>query len=284
MKRQTSIRAAEEEIRQKIQSRFGERESKAIARWLLHYLRGNQYFLKAEEILSDKEMTFLNRAIERLKAGEPVQYITGETEFFGLNLKVSSDVLIPRPETEELVRVILDHIPGKSPSVWDIGTGSGAIALALKSAMPDASVFASDFSAAALKIARENAENLGLDVSFFTHDILTDPLPDLSPLDIIVSNPPYIPFSEADLLASHVLQHEPEIALFVPDEDPLVFYREISRAAEKLLADHGQLFFEIHEDFAQNLQSLLESGNFSKIRIHKDLQGKNRMISAGIKR
>ena len=250
------------------------------------------------DILSNKSTHFsveqqqkLDGFIEKLKKNIPVQYVLGETEFFGLKFTVDNSVLIPRPETEELVEWICTSL---SPSllerdlgrgalrILDIGTGSGCIAIALKKALPFAEVAAFDLSEKALHTARKNAENNSISVDFRQVDILADNNFDQK-WDIIVSNPPYIPQKEHVNMCERVWRNEPELALFVPDENPLIFCERIARFAQNHLADDGKLFFEIHFDAAKAVFDLLQSMNFNNIEIRKDISGNDRMIKCNIK-
>ncbi|PHI19882.1 protein-(glutamine-N5) methyltransferase, release factor-specific [Lewinellaceae bacterium SD302] len=214
----------------------------------------------------------------RLKSGEPVQYITGIADFYGLQLRVTPDVLIPRPETEELVELILeDHPQSKALKVIDIGTGSGCIALALKSQRPEWDITGLEMSRMAGKVAVENGEALGLNVSWTEADILTsDPG---GTYDIIVSNPPYIPPSERDKMDTSALEHEPDAALFVPEDDPLIFYRRIAEWGSGALVAGGHCYFEVNEYKAGEVAEMLRT-KAEKVVVLKDLQGKPRMVRA----
>lgn len=214
----------------------------------------------------------------RLKSGEPVQYITGIADFYGLQLRVTPDVLIPRPETEELVELILeDHPQSEALKIIDVGTGSGCIALALKSQRPEWHVTGLEMSSMAGKVAVENGEALGLNVSWVEANILTnDPE---GTYDIIVSNPPYIPPSEKGKMDVSALEHEPDMALFVPEDDPLVFYRRIAEWGSGALISGGHCYFEVNEYKAEEVAEMLRT-MAKKVVVLKDLQGKSRMIRA----
>jgi release factor glutamine methyltransferase len=222
-------------------------------------------------------------AATELLAGRPIQYITGKAWFMGESFKVNEQVLIPRPETEELVDWVTEYaeIKGKALRILDIGTGSGCIAIALKKAMPEATIAAIDISPNAIKIAEENAAALNVAIEFVSLDILNAAfLP--GQYDVIVSNPPYIPMGEMKNMDLEVTDHEPNIALFVPDEDPLVFYKAIARLAKLHLSSNGQLFFEIHYDQGAALIALLDEMHFHA-ELRTDLFGKDRMIRASLK-
>ncbi len=222
----------------------------------------------------------LSRA-QAIAGGTPIQHLLGYAYFMGMKLIVNPSVLIPRPETEELINWVLETTPAPS-SILDIGTGSGCIAIALKRALPQAHVTALDIPEA-LTIAQENARNNNADIDFLQYDILNSQLSTLnSQLSTIISNPPYICRSEADEMDKNVLDHEPHLALFVPDDDPLLFYRAIATQAVHLLAPGGKLFFEINRRFASELRSLLLSLGYTDITLRTDQFGNKRMIKAQI--
>ncbi len=241
--------------------------------------------IKGNTLLSDSQTTFLNRCIERLKKHEPIQYILGQTDFLDLTLKVDSSTLIPRPETEELVVWLTESIEPQHKTVLDIGTGSGCIALGIKSKNPHLMVEAWDISKNALKVQAVKEVNAKLNDLVITtrkKDILTF-LPDTNctnKYDIIVSNPPYVLDSEKELMEPNVLKHEPHLALFVADEDPLIFYHKIAQVAMRMLIGGGLLFFEINETLGDEVKQLLSENNYVDIQIKKDLSGKYRMVRA----
>lgn len=241
-----------------------------------------QVIHKDNTISAAQELAF-ETAATALLAGRPIQYITGKTWFMGEPYNVNEQVLIPRPETEELVDWVIEYaaIKGKALRILDIGTGSGCIAIALKKALPEAIVSAIDISTGAIKIAAANAAALKADIEWIALDILnTAFLPDQ--YDVIVSNPPYIPMQEMKNMELQVTDHEPNIALFVPDEDPLMFYRTIARLAKLHLSTNGQLFFEIHYDQGDAIIALLnEMGYHAELR--QDIYGKDRMVRASLK-
>ncbi len=229
--------------------------------------------------LEDDKYDQFNNILDRLKNSEPIQYILGSTLFYDLEIKVSSAVLIPRPETEELVELVLKHIK-EGDKILDIGTGSGCIALALKSKIKNLQVKGIDISEDALQIARLNAKNLELEIDLEKKDILIDD--QLGKWNCIVSNPPYITKKEVAYLGKNVLDHEPETALFVPDKKPLLFYERIATLAIKSLLPNGLLFFEIHEEKGPEIVKLLASLGFKNVEVKKDLQGKDRMVKAAV--
>jgi release factor glutamine methyltransferase len=238
--------------------------------------------LKNEELLTNKEYVEVDLIVQRLKKGEPIQYILGMTTFYDLSFEVNPSVLIPRNETEELVDHILKKHSLKKMKILDIGTGSGAIAIAIQKNMPLSEVYACDISQSALETAQKNAQANQVEVRFFQHDILSDKIFPFDDFDLIVSNPPYITEKEKTLMEANVLEHEPHLALFVPNNDPLLFYRTISEKALRLLKGRGELWFEINEAYGDDVARLLESQGFDASLL-KDINGKDRMAYGIIK-
>lgn len=229
--------------------------------------------------LSDAQVLRIVEFVGKLKNFTPIQYILGETEFFGLPFHVSDSVLIPRPETEELVQWILGTIRDEKVKILDIGTGSGCIAISLAKNLSFAEVHAWDISEEALEIARKNSELNGVTVSFSQKDILQLQNVD-EVFDVIVSNPPYVTESEKSELDENVLNFEPHVALFVPDDNSLLFYHKISDFALKSLNDKGKLFFEINREKGDGIELLLQEKGFTTIERKKDISGNERMIKA----
>ncbi len=264
----------------KLTGRYEEREIKQIfSLWLevKHQVdRLNWLTHMDEEWVGE-----FNADLQRLTSGEPIQYILGVADFFGFTLKVNSNVLIPRPESEDLVRLVgKDAKP--NATILDIGTGSGCIALALKKLNPAFDVAGLDVSSNALLLAAENGESLGLDVSWHHSDIMNDSLPNpLTNIDwnVIVSNPPYIRESESTSMEPHVVEHEPNIALFVPDEDGLLFYRRIADLASSL-NKVPDVYFECHTEHTKSVALLMTDRGWSQVDIHQDFTGKPRFVSA----
>ena len=260
---------------------YGENEARWIGRevFLLRYGLSQTALLMGEaEHISEAELKGLQ---QRLLEGEPVQYVVGETEFCGHRFHTAHGVLIPRPETEELCRWIVEEWKEESGKrLLDIGTGSGCIACTLAAELKEAQVGAWDISADALRIARGNAERLGVSVNFELVDALQPPHPTPGSLDIIVSNPPYVCQQERADMERHVLDHEPPLALFVPDDDPLLFYRAIADYALQALRPGGRLYFELNCWFAHETADMLQQAGFSDVCIRKDQYGKDRFISA----
>ena len=236
--------------------------------------------------LNDKEKEPFFQGLWRLKKQEPLQYILGKTDFMGLEFKVTPDVLIPRPETEELVNWIVNecHSNCCNVKVLDIGTGSGCIAIALAKELREATVHALDISTAALAVASENAINNGLKVDFLQADILDEDkvlerFGDAS-FDVIVSNPPYVRELEKEEMMANVLDFEPAEALFVPDSDPLRYYRAIVHFSRKSLSKNGHLYFEINQFLAKETEQLLLENGFGQVELRKDIFGNFRMLKA----
>jgi release factor glutamine methyltransferase len=283
------------EFRNKLNSIYGQSEADSLFYFCSDHLLGKSRLdvsVNAQELVPQEQQQKFKKILSRLQQHEPVQYLIGETHFFGLNLKVNSEVLIPRPETEELVQLILNTVSGQNSTnykIIDMGTGSGCIAMALKDNLKCSDVYAVDISDKALKLAAHNAQLNGLDIHFRNHDILqkkplfkesheiqTTPLK----FDIIVSNPPYVREKEKLEMQNNVLDYEPSLALFVPDEDPLIFYRALADFALQHLNKSGFLFFEINQYLGAKLKALLRNKGFKSIELTKDTNGNDRMIKA----
>lgn len=241
-----------------------------------------QVALYPDKEISEKDQFLFNEAIEKLKQYKPIQYIVGETEFFGLPFKVNEHTLIPRPETEELVSwIINDYNEGgfSKKNILDIGTGSGCIAVSLAKNIVDTSISAIDISFGAIEIAKQNAIFNNVDIEFIRKDILNTESLNKN-YDIIVSNPPYVRELEKEMMQANVLNHEPASALFVSNENPLLFYKKIAQLAKDSLPEGGILYFEINEYLSKDLKILLTKLGFSSISLKKDLFGKDRMMKA----
>ncbi len=237
--------------------------------------------LQHDLTFSEDEIKIWNAILEQLKNEIPVQYLLGKTSFYGLDFEVNTNVLIPRPETEELVDWIIKSNQvdqnSKGLKILDIGTGSGCIAISLANYIPNAKVFAIDVSESALDTAKKNAESNKVEVTFTNKNILETV--DLEQqYDIIVSNPPYVRNLEKEEIKKNVLNNEPHLALFVEDNDALIFYRKIAELAQKNLSEKGQLFFEINQYLGQEMINLLEEMNFKNVELRKDIYGNDRMI------
>lgn len=260
-------------------------EAESILFFYLYYKMGvekYQWTLRREEQLPEVWLQTITADLERLASGFPVQYLVGKCEFFNCELSLNGKVLIPRPETEELVVKVVERFQNRPAlRVLDVGTGSGAIALALKRNLPQAEVWATDFSENALDCACKNAENLNLKVEFLCHDILNDTVEFLPQnLDILISNPPYIPISEKENLHRNVKDYEPDSALFVPDSAPLIFYKRIAQVGVELLKPTGALFFETYHLFQNQMVEMLQSLGYKNVLVTKDLQSKSRFVEA----
>lgn len=270
---------------QQLQTIFSLNEATVITDWVFESLTGIERFeiiknpgLLLFPIAADK----LNSALNSLLQHTPVQYVLGEAWFYKMKLKVNEHVLIPRPETEELVQLVLNEVADfkSAPSIIDIGTGSGCIAIAVKKNMPAAFVTAVDVSKDALLVARENAANLKTDIQFLTIDFLDESQwTDLPMFDIIISNPPYIPLNEKEKLDINVTAYEPHQALFVPDNSPLLFYEKIAAFGKTHLNKNGNIFMETHEDFAGETAALFAQ-QYKDVAIKKDIFGKERIVTA----
>jgi release factor glutamine methyltransferase len=262
---------------------YDARESDQMVKLLFqHYLNwtSTDLLTKHDHGLSESEILLLHQALKKLKKGIPLQYAIGKAHFMDFDLYVSPAVLIPRPETEELVRLITQSVPNAELSILDIGTGSGCIGLALKKQLPFASVTLLDASQEALEMAQKNAAHLQLDVDCICADVMHYRI-EVTKWDVIVSNPPYIPLSEKNEMADNVVKHEPHMALFVTDQNPLSFYERIIQIARIGLKPGGKIFFEIHERMADSLRKLCLDYGIQNIHIYKDMQGKDRMVMIG---
>jgi release factor glutamine methyltransferase len=279
------MQQAKEYIRTSLQGIYPQNEINSISNLIIAKITGfsrTEIILNKNTKISANQRFLLEKIVEALKNNTPVQYVLGETEFYGLPFKVDSNVLIPRPETEELVEWIQSsYSANMSYRMLDIGTGSGCIAIALKSIFPKSMVSAFDISVGALEIARDNAELNGCEIDFRKVDIL-QPKIIAEKWDIIVSNPPYIPEMEKSEILAHVLEFEPHTALFVPDSRPLLFYETIATFALQHLNIGGMLFFEIHRDFGLQTVQLLEKLGFKDVILRKDVSGNDRMVRATV--
>lgn len=270
-------------LREELAGAYSPGEIDAITRILatdLLQIGETAYFLRDTVSLTDEKEGRLTDAIKRLKEHEPLQYILGEAEFCGLRLRVNPSVLIPRPETGELVRLIATENKNSSLRILDIGTGSGCIAIALAKELPQSTVSAWDISEDALLVAKENSATCGTKINFAQRDILTYTPAEADKFDIIVSNPPYIKEEEKSQMESNVLDWEPSLALFVPNDNPLLFYRTIAEKSKEMLAPCGELYFEINREHGTDTCTMLTELGYTNIHLHKDFAGNDRMVSA----
>lgn len=255
------------------------REARNLARMLVCAREGITLSALLTDPGAELGVEGLDADVERLAAGEPLQYLLGECEFYGRRFTVREGVLIPRPETEELVDRIVRTERNRACRILDVGTGSGCIAASLAIELPAAELYAADISETALEVAAENFRQLGARVVLRRADALSD-LAERFPerFDVIVSNPPYVPASDRQAMHPNVRDHEPALALFVPDDDPLRFYRAIARAGRRMLRPGGRLWFEIYEHAAEALVAMLAAEGYAATEVYRDLFDKDRMI------
>lgn len=274
-----NTRALYQQYTNQLSTIYSKLEAGELTSWLFEHFLGLKRMDVLKNSLIDEVPQAMQKAMEELMQQKPIQYILGEAPFYGRTFQVNPTVLIPRNETEELVHMIIKENKFATPSILDIGTGSGCIPISLALEIPGSHVSALDISEEALAVAQSNAAKLLATVDFYRVDILNEAIP-VDNLDIIVSNPPYVKHSEKALMHPNVLEHEPHLALFVYDEDPLLFYRVIAEKAKNALKSGGKLYFEINEALGQETANLLQTQGYQQVQIHQDLNGKNRMVSA----
>jgi release factor glutamine methyltransferase len=270
-------------IRKELKDHYPSVEIEGLIRFLFaiwkRYSTSDLLLRKGEE-LNAADRSYLATVVDRLKKHEPIQYILGETEFFDLPFHVTPDVLIPRPETEELVQWILKTNEITAPFIMDACTGSGCIAVSLKKHLPAATVAGCDISIKVLKVACENAKRNQVKINFIRLDLLKPSISgSLKPFDVIVSNPPYVTEQEKRKMLKNVISFEPHSALFVPDHDPLKFYRALISFGEQYLKDGGKQFWEINEAYGKECFMLMKEHGYINIELRRDINGKDRMIS-----
>ena len=267
----------------KLQGIYNLSEATTITDWVFEKIAGLKRvdIIKAPaQPLNPSTLQRLNDALQQLLAHKPVQYVLGEAWFYHLKLKVNEQVLIPRPETEELVELLISDRRSKitDPAILDIGTGSGCIPIAIKKNLPAAKITAVDVSEKALEVAKENAVQYNTSINFVAMDFLAETEWTTLPMfDIIISNPPYIPLNEKEKLAKNVVAYEPHTALFIPDKDPLIFYEKIAAFSKTHLLPGGMIYLETHEDLAKEVATLFNKEH-SNTEIKKDIFGKDRMV------
>lgn len=269
-------------VRHQLQGFYTRQEAGNLSRLICCELLGQQstdYYLGKDITLSAKEEKELESVLKRLQNYEPVQYVLGEARFFGRTFRVAPGVLIPRPETEELVEMMLKELSPVS-RVLDIGTGSGCIAVTLAKELPASQVTAWDVSTEALLIAAANCEAMHASVRFEQCDVLSYVSDATRHYDVIVSNPPYVTEAEKQELEPNVLNWEPSLALFVPDEDPLRFYRRIAMLGLEMLVGGGKLYFEINRAFGEDIVSMLRESGYCNVRLQKDISHNDRFVIA----
>ena len=280
-----TIQQAKERLLFQLNPIYEQREAANIADWVLEHLTG---WKKIDRVinktlpLTSVQSEILERYITQLSDHRPVQYVLGEAWFQGMPFFVNESTLIPRPETEELVEWLINdyrHFQGKELVILDIGTGSGCIPISIKKRLPFARVMSCDISKEAIQVAAKNSAALGAEVEFVESNILDERIwKEYPALDIIISNPPYIPQSEQASMSANVIHHEPHLALFVPENNALIFYEAIVQLAERKLKRQGSIYYEIHENLATAVTELLEKNGFHDLTVRKDMQGKDRMI------
>jgi release factor glutamine methyltransferase len=273
------VRQLFKEYTLRLQALYAPQEAESLTFWLLEHFLG----IRRLDILQDKKVEVipaLEEAVFKLEKGFPIQYITGSAPFYGRDFYVNPAVLIPRNETEELVHLIVRENKKEALHILDVGTGSGCIPITLALEMAQPVVTTVDVSEAALDVAKLNAEkHATTSVSFFHRDVLHEELP-VGPLDIIVSNPPYVRESEKAQMHRNVLDHEPYLALFVPEDDPLIFYRVIALKGASALKPGGKIYFEINEAFGAEVVAVLFELGYNDIQLRKDLNDKDRIVTA----
>lgn len=277
-----TLKGVERYIEDKLNELFSSSEIVTLANTLFTEqlnISKQQRLLDPTHKVTEGDLLLIIRSVNRLLEQEPIDYIVGNTEFYGLRFKVGREVLIPRPETEELCEWIISEENKAGLKVVDIGSGSGCIAITLVTHLINAKVYACDVSAAALSLCTENAVLNSATIDTKCFDVLKQ-FPFEEKLDIIVSNPPYVLKSDKSEMEKNVLDYEPHLALFVEDNDPLLFYRKIAEQAKLHLNPNGRLYFEIHERYSIDIQSLLSKMGFSNIEVRKDAQDKDRMVRA----
>ena len=278
-----SIQSTINYIKKELNTIYSSRETESISYILLEhvldYSRMQIQFSKTET-LEQNTLEQVKNFVEELKTNKPIQYVLGEADFYELKFKVNEHTLIPRPETEELVHAIINENKSTNLTILDIGTGSGCIPICLAKNLNQAKISTADISEKAIETAKENAKLNDVEISFYNRDILKWMDFNWEKYDIIVSNPPYVTEAEKEKMEKNVLKYEPHTALFVSDHDPLIFYRTISELAISHLKKGGKLYFEINESLGNEMKELLKEKGFTNILLHKDINGKNRMMSA----
>jgi len=282
-----TIEQAEKQLIADLSVIYDPRESAAIAGMVMEHVTGYpkiDRIIHKTQLFSEQEEILIKQYREELIKHRPVQYVLGEAWFMGMRFRVNEKVLIPRPETEELANWIIEDIKAensRSPVILDVGTGSGCIPISLSKSLPAAVIHSCDISQEAINVARLNAQDNTVNTNFIVGDFLDESFRATLPaVDYIVSNPPYIPVSDIKSISPNVVNYEPHLALFVPDKDPLVFYRALARFAKEKLYSGGKLFAELHVEASVKAKQLFLSEGLSDVEIRKDLHGNPRMIKA----
>lgn len=279
-----SLQTVKRYFKENLSKKFSANEIRMISNQFIQErlkLSDTELMLLRDVHFSDSDVDFFKMIVTKLLNDEPFQYLIGNTEFYGVKLKIDKRALIPRPETEELVDwLIRDFEKDTTGSIADFCSGSGCIALAIKNKLKNAQIFAFEKSPNAIELINENSRNLQLKLNIIESDLLEDELSETVQFDAIISNPPYIPMEDKKRMAKNVLEFEPEMALFVEDNEPLVFYTRILTLGKTLLKPQGKLYFEIHESYGQQIVEELIRNGYQQVELKKDLQGKDRMIKA----
>ncbi len=285
MTQPTTVSEISRQLQADLTPLYGGGEAKAMVRLIFHALKGwnlTDMVIHADNEVSSYILDKIENIKNRLLKNEPIQYILGEASFYGMKLMVNRQTLIPRPETEELVDLIIQENDRSDLKVLDIGTGSGAIAIALSRNLRFPEIIAIDISEGALEVARLNATRMKAGIEFIHADIFNWN-PPVEKFDIIVSNPPYIDNSEKSSMERNVLDYEPHSALFVPDDNPLIFYSRIAEVGVKALKEGGRLYFEINPNHSEELAKMLKSEGYQDIITFKDSYDRTRFIKAALK-
>lgn len=280
---QNNLASIQRTFEERLSNQYESSEIRAIFRLAVQKINGwsmMKIHLEPDTRVNQSDLLKYSKFLKRLRMNEPVQYIVGNAWFCDLEIQVAPGVLIPRPETEEIVMGLLERIENKKAVILDACAGSGCIALALKNYLPQARILALELSEEALKIARMNSELLKLDIEFVQADILAEVPDDFPKLDIIISNPPYIPYADKATMSAYVIEKEPEMALFVPDNDHMLFYRNLARWGNERLHKDGYLFAESHSALTNEVEKCWAEAGFINIEVHKDLGNLPRWLSA----
>ncbi|UCG27554.1 MAG: peptide chain release factor N(5)-glutamine methyltransferase [Bacteroidales bacterium] len=271
-------------IRNELTGFYPEKEGSSLSQYILEELLSVSkpvLFSISHQTIDKSTGSKIKYIVSELKKEKPIQYILGKTQFYGCTIRVRPGVLIPRPETEELVQWIINDYKGKEITILDVGTGSGCIAIALAKNLKGSTIYATDHSDICLETAGKNAALNSIHINLIQHDVLSENIiPGIPKLDILASNPPYITESEKNAMRSNVIKYEPPEALFVPDNNPLIYYHGILTTARLKLKEKGSLYLEINENMFGKIHTLLERNGFSNIILRKDINGKDRMVKA----
>jgi release factor glutamine methyltransferase len=282
MEKKWTAKLAQNWVLSEISASYEAGEAQIVSRMLIEWVTGQKayHWIGGEsDYLTDNQIEMIEQVLGRINNGEPIQYILGESWFYGRRFGVNPAVLIPRPETEEICYQIIHHYKQhRGLRILDAGTGSGCIACTLQLELVDSAVWALDVSESALHVARDNARENGAKVTFLEDNLLNLQAALPNDLDLLVSNPPYIPATEIREMARRVSAYEPHLALFTPDGDPFVFYRQLSELGKRLLKPGGRIVTEVHELYSQGVRAIFEAGGYERVEIRRDMQGKERSV------